>query len=199
MLSYSKEDSIICHRLANRLIDEGFSVSINSNEINQFENLSKKLIKKSDCIILCISRNYFQNEYCKNEAQYSQHIGKYIIPIKIEYYQPIEWLKDLIEKESYFQLYGSENQFNLEYEKILLKIVSCFFSKEKCSIKLPHKRFPTYILKKIGALPNPKKGFHGVTKPKKDLSLDTPLKSFRFSMKFLGFERYVQISEIIMI
>jgi hypothetical protein len=114
---------MISHRLANRLIDEGFSVWINSNQLIEFDQILRK-INQSDCIILCISRNYFQDELCKKEAKYAEQIGKFIIPVKVEYYQPIEWLQKLIEKDSYFQLFGSDNHFNLEYEKLLLKIVS---------------------------------------------------------------------------
>ncbi|CAF3683750.1 unnamed protein product [Rotaria sordida] len=123
MLSYSQDDSIISHRLANRLIDEGFSVWMNSNQSTEFDQILRK-IKKSDCIILCISENYFQNELCEKEAKYIDEIGKCMIPVKVQYYEPIEWLQKLIEKESYFQLFGSENHFNLEYDKLLLKICS---------------------------------------------------------------------------
>jgi hypothetical protein len=121
MLSYSREDSIISHRLANRLIDEGFSVGINSNQ--SIEEILTKM-DQADCIILCISRNYFQDELCEKIAKYSEEIGKSIIPVKIEYYQTIEWLQKICEKESYFQLFGSDYHFNLEYQKLVLKIVS---------------------------------------------------------------------------
>jgi hypothetical protein len=123
ILSYSPKDSITSHRLANRLIDEGFSVWINSNQSIELDEIFQK-INQSNCIILCISKNYFQDEFCEKQAKYAQQIGKNIIPIKVEYYQPIEWLQKLIEKESYFQLFGSDNHFNLEYDKLLLKIVS---------------------------------------------------------------------------
>ena len=123
MLSYSQEDSIISHRLAARLIDEGFSVWMSSNQSTEFDVTLRKM-NKSDCIILCLSENYFENELCEKEAKYAEQIGKSIIPVKVRYYEPIEWLQKLIEKESYFQLFGSDNHFNLEYQKLLLKIVS---------------------------------------------------------------------------
>ena len=118
-LSYSEEDSKIANRLANRLMEEGFAVSM------EFEEMTKK-IARSDCVILCLSENYFRNTRCQQEANEAQQIGKAILPIKVQYYQPIDWLKKLIEKQSIFHLYGSENQFNFEYEKILLKLVSEF-------------------------------------------------------------------------
>ncbi|CAF3683782.1 unnamed protein product [Rotaria sp. Silwood1] len=124
MLSYSPNDTIISHRLANRLIDEGFTIWINSNQSIEFNQILKE-INKSDCIILCISENYFENELCEKEAKYANEIGKSMIPVKVQNYEPIEWLYKLIEKESYFQLFGSENHFNLEYDKLLLKILQC--------------------------------------------------------------------------
>ena len=123
MLSYSSEDSIISRRLADRLIDEGFSVWMKSNQSIEFNQMSRK-INRSDCIILCISENYFQDELCEKEATYAEQIGKHIILVKVQNFHPIEWLHKLIEKQSYFQLFGSENHFNLEFDKLLLKIVS---------------------------------------------------------------------------
>ena len=123
MLSYSSNDSIVSHRLANRLHDEGFSVWINSNQLIELDDILRKL-NKSDCVILCISKNYFQDDMCKKQVKYAVEIGKCIIPVRVEYYQPIQWLQKLIEKESYFQLFGSDIHFNLEYDKLLLKIVS---------------------------------------------------------------------------
>ena len=119
LFSYSEEDSKMAHRLANRLMEEGFAVSMGLEE-------SLKKISRSDCVILCLSENYFRNTRCQQEANYAQEIGKAILPIKVQYYQPIDWVKKLIEKESIFHLFGSENQFNFEYEKILLKLVSEF-------------------------------------------------------------------------
>ena len=96
--------------MANRLTEEGFAVSM------EFEEITKKIFR-SDCVIC-------RNTCCQQEANYVQQIGKAILPIKIQYYQSIDWLKKLIEKESIFHLYGSENQFNFEYEKILSSIHS---------------------------------------------------------------------------
>lgn len=120
LFSYAEEDSSMAHRLANRLLEEGLTVSV---ELMEFEEISKK-IARSDCVIVCLSENYFRNSRCKQEASYIQQIGKSFIPVKVQYYQPIDWLKKFIEKESFFQVFGSDNQFHSGYDKILLKIVS---------------------------------------------------------------------------
>ncbi|CAF3480718.1 unnamed protein product [Rotaria socialis] len=124
MLSYSPDDSIVSQRLANFLIDEGFSVWLNLNQSRNNEE-HFEMVNKSYCIILCISKNYFHDKLCEQEAKYANQIGKCIIPVKVQNYEPIEWLEKLIEKESYFQLFGSENHFNLEYDKLLLKLFQC--------------------------------------------------------------------------
>ncbi|CAF4682736.1 unnamed protein product, partial [Rotaria sp. Silwood2] len=121
MFSYSPIDSIITHRLSNRLIDEGFSVWMNSNQSKEFNQILRK-INRSDCVILCRSENYFEDELCEKEAKYADETGKSLIPVKVQTYEPIELLQKLIEQQSYFQLFGSENHFNLEYDKLLLKI-----------------------------------------------------------------------------
>ncbi|CAF3422360.1 unnamed protein product, partial [Rotaria sp. Silwood2] len=61
---------------------------------------------------------------CEKEAKYANEIEKSLIPVKVQNYEPIEWLQKLIEKESCFQLLGSESHSKLEYDKLLLKIVS---------------------------------------------------------------------------
>lgn len=117
LISYSEEDSKIAHRLADRLMEEGFAVSIGLEEI-------PKKISRSDCVILCLSENYFRDTRCQHQANDIQQSEKPILPIKVQYFQPIDWLKKFIEKESIFHLFGSDNQFNYEYKKILLKLVS---------------------------------------------------------------------------
>ncbi|CAF4717131.1 unnamed protein product, partial [Rotaria sp. Silwood2] len=61
-------------------------------------------------------------ELCEKEAKYANEIEKSLIPVKVQNYEPIEWLQKLIEKESCFQLLGSESHSKLEYDKLLLKI-----------------------------------------------------------------------------
>jgi hypothetical protein len=120
MLIYCQEDSVISHRLANRFIDEGFSVWIDSIESKDIFSQ----INKSECIILCISDNYFGNELCENGAKYAIQIGKHVIPVKVQNCMSIDWLQQLIPDELYFQLFGSDYHFDLQYDKLLLKLVS---------------------------------------------------------------------------
>ncbi|CAF3564415.1 unnamed protein product [Rotaria sp. Silwood1] len=119
MLSYCQEDSIISHRLADHLIDEGFSVWIDL--IGSNDAFSQ--INKSECIILCISENYVENKFSQNTVEYVKQMDKHIILVKVQNYTLNDWLQELIPNEIYFQLFGSENHFDLQYDKLLLKIL----------------------------------------------------------------------------
>jgi len=123
MISYSREDSIVSHRLANRLIDEGFFVWINSDQSIEFEKISKK-IHKSSCIILCISENYYQNSLCLEEAKYAFQTDKKVFLVKIQNNPLLGWDYDLFEGKLFFHSFGSEDYFDFEYGRLLLELVS---------------------------------------------------------------------------
>ncbi|CAF0878197.1 unnamed protein product [Rotaria sordida] len=119
MLSYCQEDSTISHHLGDRLIDEGFSVWIDLIGSND----SFLQINKSECIILCISENYIENKFSQNTVEYMKQMGKHIILVKVQNCILSDWLQQLIPNEIYFQMFGSENYFDLQYDKLLLKIL----------------------------------------------------------------------------
>ncbi|CAF2898904.1 unnamed protein product [Rotaria sp. Silwood2] len=122
MLSYCQEDSVACHHLANRLIDEGFSLWLCSNGVNDHSDTLSQM-KKSNSIILCISEHYFEDEHCEIEAKYASQLRKQIIPIKIQNCTPVDWLQQLIVNNFYFPMFGSENHFDLVFDKLLLEIL----------------------------------------------------------------------------
>lgn len=122
MLLYCSEDKGRCQRLADYLIDDGFSVLM--------MDISTKLCQnnKFDCLIMCLSeQSYDVQESIKNTINQSD--GKVIL-VKLKYFNTIidGWLHDyLIDKLCYY-LYGSDNYFNLEYDKLMLEMVRipCF-------------------------------------------------------------------------
>ncbi|CAM4822251.1 unnamed protein product [Rotaria magnacalcarata] len=124
MLSFCPEDSILCHQLANRLVDEGFSLSLSSDGVSDHSDVLCQM-KKSDCIILCISENYFKDANCKREVMHADQISKPIILVKIQNCTPIDCLRQLLQNHLCFQMYGSENQFDLVFDKLLLQIFQC--------------------------------------------------------------------------
>lgn len=126
LLSYCPEDSKSCYWLADRLVNTGFSLWMNFNGIaNQNDILSK--MDTSECIILCVSTNYFENEFCEKEAKYACETKKPIIIVKIQNFTPITWLRQLIEDKPCFQMFGSENHIDLVLDKLTLEIVSIIY------------------------------------------------------------------------
>ncbi|CAF0980483.1 unnamed protein product [Rotaria sordida] len=64
-----------------------------------------------------------QDEHCEKEAKYASQISKQIIPVTIQNCTPVDWLQQLLVNRSYFQMFGSEKQFDLVFDKLLLEIL----------------------------------------------------------------------------
>ncbi|CAF1193566.1 unnamed protein product [Adineta steineri] len=118
VLSYCHEDSLAVHSLANRLIDEGFRICLNSNEKN---DILLQMIE-SDCIIICISENYGKDTRCENQVKYASQTGKPIILVKLDNCKPINWLRESLVNRLCFPMFGSKQQFDLVFDRLLLEI-----------------------------------------------------------------------------
>ena len=81
-------------------------------------------IDRSNCVILCLSENYFSDQHCYKEANHAYEQRKNIIPVKVEYCQSTCWIRKFIEKLFCFSFFGSDKHLNSEYDKLFLKIVS---------------------------------------------------------------------------
>jgi hypothetical protein len=117
ILNHTEADQKRCQRLADRLIDDGFSVLM----VNTLTAL--KYIDKYDCIIVCLSEN-LQNNEDGLESVIMKSEGKLVL-VKVEYFNTSVngWLHYYIIGKSFYHLYGSDNYFNLEYDKLLLEVV----------------------------------------------------------------------------
>jgi len=126
MISYAPETAEISQRLVKCLSDDGFSIS--NNDLNRI----KRKIKKSDCILVCLSEDFIQTEFYRDQINYAEKLGKILIPIKSQFIRTNNWLEKLIQQHSLFNLFGSENNFQFQYDKILLKILnSCSSETDK--------------------------------------------------------------------
>lgn len=114
VMSYSPKDTKRCRRLIDRLTEEGFSVGIDlkSNE------------DKCDCIILCISENYYENSSCVEEAKCAFQTNQPVFLVKTQGHPILGWDYDLFEGKLFFRLFGCEEFFDFEYERLLLQLVS---------------------------------------------------------------------------
>ena len=122
ILSHSLADLTVCRRLATRLTEEGFSVGMRSH----CSDSRLPEIDQSELIIVCISESYLEDELCYREATYAYESGRNIIPIRVQYCQSMQWFQSIVEKYACvcLPLFGSDEHFNLGYDKVLLKIVS---------------------------------------------------------------------------
>jgi hypothetical protein len=123
MLSYSERDKRLCQRLINRFIEEGFSIWAEPAIAEQNRDVSAQ-IEKSDCVILCISENSYETRSCEKEARYAFQTNKQVFSVKIQNHPLIGWQREVFEEKLFFQLFGSDNYFDLGYGTLLLEIVS---------------------------------------------------------------------------
>jgi hypothetical protein len=124
VVSYNRKDIRRCQRLINRLTEEGFSVGTDST-ITEL----KSAMEKCDCIILCISENYYQSFSCIEEAKYAFQMDKKVFLVKIQNHSLFGWDDDLFDKKLFFQSFGSENYFDLEYGRLLIELVRVWIEK----------------------------------------------------------------------
>ncbi|CAF0947397.1 unnamed protein product [Adineta ricciae] len=118
VLSYALEDSRVCEQLRTYLVNEGFSVWMRSDSSDK----SSSKIERSNLVILCLSENYFRDQNCIDEAKCAYEKHKSIIPIKMEYCQPIRSLRHITDHETCLSFFGSREYFNLQFDRLLLKI-----------------------------------------------------------------------------
>jgi hypothetical protein len=112
MLHCSSKDSMMDERLFNRLTTDGFRVTRPSSSSE--ENL----------IVFCISDQALDDDHFREILIAANESGKKLIPLQIEPYRTTQWLRKLIGHQCVFRFYGSNEYFNLQYQKLVLKIVS---------------------------------------------------------------------------
>ncbi|CAF2078145.1 unnamed protein product [Rotaria magnacalcarata] len=117
MLVHNANDQARCQRVADRLIDDGFSVLMIDT------STAMASINKCDCIIICLSHHSQENE----EAIASVVTGAdaKVILTKIQYFNGSVsgWLHEYMIGKLCYYLYGSDSYFNLEYDKLMLEML----------------------------------------------------------------------------
>ncbi|CAF1330481.1 unnamed protein product [Adineta steineri] len=122
MISYCQQNARKCQGMINRFIEEGFAIWAEPVIGEQQRNVFPQ-IDRSDCILLCISEDYYENQACEEEARYAFQTGKQVFLVKIQNNPLIGWQRRVFEGKVFFQLFGSKNHFDLEFEKLLLDIL----------------------------------------------------------------------------
>lgn len=125
-ISYCWNDQVLCHLLADRLIDDGFQVKIDREKSRKNSHCSTiKFMDQSDCVIVCVSESYYNSRICRKEASYALDKHKTIISVQVEgQFEVKGWLKDIISDKPNFIFTGSKNNFILTYRKLVHEMVS---------------------------------------------------------------------------
>ena len=120
MISYSHKDETICKQIYEELVNAGYRVWIDFDQMHgNVMDAMAQAIEQSQTILICMSEQYRQSNYCRAEAQYAFQRQVKIIPLLLQnYYQPDGWLSFLIGQLIYVDF--TKNDFTRAME-ILLK------------------------------------------------------------------------------
>ncbi|CAF0910751.1 unnamed protein product [Adineta steineri] len=135
MLSYCQQDTKKCQHLIKRFSEEGLSVWAEPIIDEQPRDASSQM-NKSECIILCISENYYESQSCEKEARHALQTGKPTFFVKVRNDPLFGWQREIFEGKLLFSFFGSNHYLNLQYDHLLLKILQSI-KPNNSSLKLP--------------------------------------------------------------
>jgi hypothetical protein len=120
MISYSHTDEIICRKIYDELINHGYRVWIDFDQMHgNVMDAMAQAIEHSNTILICMSEQYRRSNYCRAEAYYAFQRQLKIVPVLLEHhYKPDGWLLFLIGQLLYVDF--TKNEFSRAME-ILFK------------------------------------------------------------------------------
>ncbi|CAF3317672.1 unnamed protein product [Rotaria sp. Silwood2] len=130
IINCCSDDKILSHHLANRLIDEGYLVSIDYSDKTSSTIGSK--FNKTDLILICFSSNYSENANSMTSLYTTLSSGKKYIPImltKNSLNHVDDWLRIIHTEELYYDSFKEEIKFKLDedlalnYDKLLIELL----------------------------------------------------------------------------
>ncbi|CAF4191809.1 unnamed protein product, partial [Rotaria sordida] len=94
MISYSHSDRQLCYQIHERLIQDGFSVWIDRDNMYGTTMMAMaEAVENSEFILICMSDTYKQSVYCQSEAHYAFERRCHLIPLIMKpCYKPDGWL-----------------------------------------------------------------------------------------------------------
>ncbi len=122
MISYSRANKDLMHRIADQLLQDNFRIWIDSDETFGTNMTTKmNIMDESQYILIGISDEYKQNSYCRCEAYYAYECQYKIIPLILTLnLHPDGWLTDLIKGKIYIDFIKLE--FELAYQTLKTEI-----------------------------------------------------------------------------
>ncbi|CAF1240346.1 unnamed protein product [Didymodactylos carnosus] len=94
MISYSHDDNDLCFKVYKRLLEHGFRIWIDKENMHgQQMNAMADAIESTHFVLLCMSESYMKSEYCEHEAKYAKQCKCTLIPlIMTKGFHPTGWL-----------------------------------------------------------------------------------------------------------
>lgn len=128
MISYSHADKELCKRLYEALVQEGFRVWIDFDQMHgNVMDAMAHAIERSNTILICMSEHYRRSNYCRAEAHYAFRRRLKIVPVLLQkHYKPDGWLLFLIGQLLYvdFIKYEFSQAFNMLLKELKAPILS---------------------------------------------------------------------------
>ncbi|CAF0986031.1 unnamed protein product [Adineta steineri] len=136
MISYSHDDKQLCHKIADQLLNDGFTVWIDRNNMTGLTPAAiADGIENSEIIILGMTYSYKISPWCQREGNYAFQRQTKIIPLKLPpAYHADGWLGLLLANLNYVNF--TKHQFDIAYEQLKTEIENY----RKQVINSPHRK-----------------------------------------------------------
>ena len=98
MISYSHKDKVLCKQIYEELVHAGYRVWIDFDQMHgNVMDAMALAIERSHIVIICMSEEYRNSNYCRAEAHYAFQRQRKIVPVVLQkHYRPDGWLLFLI-------------------------------------------------------------------------------------------------------
>ena len=133
LLSCCLQDKILSRQLADRLTDEGYSVSIHYSSDNQSSNIESK-IARADVVLICFSSKYSRDGLSMNSMISIKKSPTKFIPIlftKTFLNDQDGWSERIVTEQWFYESFEEEIRFrlteelNLDYNRLIVELVRC--------------------------------------------------------------------------
>ena len=122
MISYSHKDKIFCKQIYEELTKAGYRVWIDFDQMHgNVMDAMAQAIERSHIVIICMSEEYRNSNYCRAEAHYAFQRQRKIVPVLLqEHYRPDGWLLFLIGQVLYvdFTKYDFSPAMTMLFEEL---------------------------------------------------------------------------------
>lgn len=125
MISYCWAQKELCHRINDRLENDGYNVWLDRDEMRgSIVESMAKAVEHSRCVLICMSSNYKSSTNCQAEAEYAFNRKTKIIPLMVEKeYKPDGWLGFMAGSKLYIDFADKEDEeFEKAYELLIAEI-----------------------------------------------------------------------------